>query len=49
MNSVEIDKESSDEFKDLLQRHMSIERKNLMRKNYQQRSFNNLSEIEKSE
>ena len=49
MNSVEIGKESSDEFKDLLQRHKSRERKNPVRKNYQQWSFDNLSEIEKSE
>ncbi|THG15520.1 hypothetical protein TEA_012041 [Camellia sinensis var. sinensis] len=35
MNSVEIDRENSDEFKDLLQRHKSIEKKNPVRKNYQ--------------
>ena len=49
MNSVEIDKESSDEFKGLLERHMSRERKDLVRKNYQQWLFDNLSKIEKSE
>ena len=39
MNSVEIDKENSDEFKHLLQRHKSIEKKNPVRKNYQRWSF----------
>ncbi|THG21170.1 hypothetical protein TEA_011504 [Camellia sinensis var. sinensis] len=49
MNSVEIDNESNDEFKDLLQRHRSRERKNPVKKNYQQWSFDNLSEIENSD